>query len=256
MTGTAKWQPLTTTPSVWAQVDSSTVSLSQVNYALGLGLPINPNLQGTATYSNFQVLPYTSTGTWTSAPIDLGGIPSRAPLLSWLADVSATCTVQIQSRQSADGQAWGAWSDPYAGPHSLSLVGTPQRYVQILATLASSDPSGNSTPVLHSISLDMQDFGRAELVKKADVKILPNPVKGNSAVVQWLLSSPAKKVRLEFSGTGRPQMLVVDGPGSVGLNSYTLDCSQMANDVYFVRVRALGLDGHETDVVKKILVSR
>ncbi|HXC63050.1 MAG TPA: hypothetical protein VNZ67_01770, partial [bacterium] len=157
---------------------------------------------------------------------------------------------------SPDGQTWGVWSDPYLSPHSLPLVGTPQRYVEILATLASSDPSGNSTPVLHSISLDVQDFGRAELLEKTNVKVLPNPVKGDSAVVQWLLSSPAQHVRLEFSGPGRPQMLVVNGPGSVGLNSYSLDCSQLANDVYFVRVRALGLDGHETDVVKKILVSR
>jgi hypothetical protein len=237
-------------------LNTSTVPLSPVNYWIGLGIPAGSSLSGTATYSNFQVLPYTSTGTWTSAPIDLGGSPSRRPILSWLADVSATCTVQIQTRQSPDGQAWGVWSDPYASPHSLPLAGVAQRYVQILATLASSDPSGNSTPVLHSISLDVQDFGRPQLLEKANVKVLPNPVKGDRAVVQWLLSSPAKNVRLEFSGPGRPQMLVVNGAGSVGLNSYSLDCSQLANDVYFVRVRALGMDGSEYAVVKKILVSR
>jgi hypothetical protein len=110
--------------------------------------------------------------------------------------------------------------------------------------------------VLHSISLNVQDFGRATLLDAPNVKILPNPIMGGSAVVQWLLSSPAKNVRLEFSGPGQPSLLVVNGPGSVGLNSYTLDCSRLANDVYFVRVRALGLDGQEFDVVKKLLVSR
>ena len=232
------------------------LSLSPVNFDIGLGIPAGAPLTGTATYSNFQVLPYASSGTWTSAPIDLGGIPQRAPLLGWVADVSAMNTVQLQSRQSPDGQTWGAWSDPYAGPNNLPLVGTPQRYVQLLATLASGDPSGNSTPVLHSITLDVQDFGRPSLLDKTNVKILPNPIKGDSAVVQWLLSVPARNVRLEFSGPGQHSLLVADGPGAVGLNSYTLDCSHLANDVYFVRVRALGLDGVETDVVKKLLVSR
>jgi hypothetical protein len=255
-TGTAQWQPLTTTAGAWNFVDSSNLTLAPVNFSLCLGIPAGAPLTGTATYSNFQVLPYTSSGTWTSAPIDLGGAPSRAPLLSWVADVSPTCTVQIQSRESSDGSSWGAWSDPYASPNQLPLVGTPQRYVQLLASLASSDPSGNSTPVLHSITLDVQDFGQASLLDASNVKVLPNPIKGDSAVVQWLLSSPAKNVRLEFSGPGRPQLLVVDGPGSMGLNSYSLDCRDLANDVYFVRVRALGLDGREFDVVKKLLVSR
>jgi hypothetical protein len=255
-TGTAQWQPLTSTGGVWNIIDCSVATLSPVNFSLGLGIPAGAPLTGTATYSNFQVLPYASSGTWTSAPIDVGGTPSRPPFLSWVADVSPTCTIQIQSRQSSDGQTWGAWSDAYASAAGLPLAGAPQRYVQLFATLASSDPSGNSTPVLHSIKLDVQDFGSSNLLDSTNVKILPNPIKGDSAVVQWLLSSPARNVRLEFSGPGRPQLLVVNGPGAVGLNSYTLDCSNLANDVYFVRVRALGMDGREFDVVKKLLVSR
>ena len=227
-----------------------------MDYAIGLGAPSGSNLKGTATYSNFQVLPYASSGTWTSAPIDLGGRPQSAPILSWQADVSATCTVQIQSRQSADQSAWSEWSPAYASDHGLALLGTPQRYVQLLATLASSDPGGNSTPVLHSIQLDVKDFGRPSLLEPPNVKVLPNPVKGDSAVVQWLLSAPAKAVKLEFTGPGRRQLLLVNAPGAIGLNSYTLDCRDLANDVYFVKVRALGLDGQECAVVKKLLVSR
>lgn len=240
--------------TTWIQLTATSAVFSNVNCSVGLGSPPGSAIQGTAAYSNFQVRPFAPSGTWTSAAQDWGGIPPRLGAIHWDADVPSLCSLTFQTRSSPDGQQWSDWSAPYANGDSLSSP--PQRYIQVQAVFASSDPTGNSTPVLRSVSLEQPDFGGSSLLKAEDVKVLPNPIKSGQARVQWMLGNPARSVTLEFSGPTSRRFLVVDAPAALGLNQYSLDCSRLANDVYFVKVRAVGQDGNETDVVKKLLVSR
>ena len=253
-TYTAQWTPLTPAAGVWQLITTTTLALSPVDYVIGLGSPPGATGSGSATYSNFQVLPYVSQGTWLSAPLDWGGTPQQAGSIHWDATVPALTALQIQTRSSADGVAWSAFSPPCVNGDPTTHA--PARYVQVLATLSASDPSGNSTPVLHRLQLDQPELGGGPLLKPADVRILPNPVKSDHAHIQWLLSVPARAVALEFSGPGRRNLLQVQGGASAGLNSYDLDCSRLANDVYFLRLRAVGFDGVECDSVKKLVLSR
>ena len=253
-TATAQWTPLTNTPGTWNLITSTSFALSPADYVIGLGVPLGVTNSGSATFSNFQVRPYASQGTWLSAPLDWGGTPQRAGTLAWQADVPAFTSLQLQTRSSADGVAWSPFSAPCA--NGGATAHPPARYVQVLATLSSTDPSGNSTPVLHALTLAQPELGNGPLLAPADVKILPNPVKTNTAHIQWLLSVPAKAVRLEFSGPGRRALLQVDAGTQPGLNTYDLDCSRLANDVYFLNLRALGFDGVECDAVKKLVLSR
>ena len=253
-TSTAQWVPLTSTPGVWTLLTTTSLTLSSVDYVIGLGAPPGTVTSGSAQYSNFQVRPYVSQGTWLSAPLDWGGTPQRAGSIRWDAMVPPMTSLQIQTRSSADGQTWSPFSAPCA--NAAASTHPCARYVQVLATLASTDPNGNSTPVLHSLTLEQPELGGATLLDPASVKILPNPVKDRWAHVQWLLGAPAKAVALEFSGPGRRHLLQVAGGTLAGLNSYDLDCGRLANDVYFLRLRALGSDGVEVDAVKKLVLSR
>jgi hypothetical protein len=255
-TWTASWVPLTPNANTWIQITQTTMTLSPVNYSVGLGSIAPGYVQGTAQYSNFQIRPYASSGIWQSQSLDRGGVPSTSGTISWVADTPSLTGLQIQTQTSADGTTWSGWSNPYGNASGSAITSPMQRYIEILATLSSADPSGNATPVLHSITVNQPEFGTGTLLNKSDFKITPNPVKGNTITLTYLLSAQASSVRMEFTGGDNRRFLDVQGPTAQGQNTYTIDASQMANDVYLVKVTATDLNGSSTVFVKKIVLSR
>lgn len=229
--------------------------MSPINYSVGLGAIVpDGSFGGTAEYQYFNARPYAASGTWESAVLDRGGVPSQPGTISWDASMPLGASVAIRTRTSQDKALWSEWTYPYSNA-SGSLVTSPLgRYIRIQATL--NIGSSGDTPVLHSISVKQPDFD-GDFMKSDAVKVVPNPARGTVVNLQYVLTSAASAVRLEFRGPAGKLLLEDEGPKALGLNTYTLDSSLLANGVYYAKVRAKPMGaGEEVNVIKKFAVLR
>jgi hypothetical protein len=103
-----------------------------------------------------QVSPtYLPSGTYTSCTLDAGA--GRAwQTIAWDATTPANTTLTIQTRTSADGSTWQAWSAVSA---SGSAISQPDRYVQYQLLLATGDTQ--VSPLVNSVTLNFGPSGSA-----------------------------------------------------------------------------------------------
>jgi len=221
--------------------------LSPVNYSVGLGA-IDPAYGGLAEYRNFQVRPYAPSGTWTSAPLDLGGTPLKPGRVDWSASIPSGTGLQIQCASSPDNATWSAFS---ASLPSGSTFSAPlARYVKFQASLQ-ADAAGANSPSLSSITLTQDDLS-GELLQAANVKITPNPARGDKVLLRYGLTQAAQKVSIEvYSPSGR--LLWTDNNGStqIGQDQWMLNASSLASGSYLVRVLAWAQAGGQPQIVTK-----
>jgi hypothetical protein len=231
------------------------MTLSPVNYAVGLGAIVPDGEHGgQANYYDFQARPYFSQGSWTSAPLDRGGVPQQAGAITWQHSSPAGTSIQIETRASSDGQNWGPWSGPYPQAGGSAVAGQPLRWIQVKATL-NSDNAGQNSPVLHSIQISQPDF-EGSAFGGSQLKILPNPVRGPDLVIEYLLPLRAGRVDLELSSLASQVLWKGEGPIERGKNQLKLDARELANGVYLLRTTVTGYDGSRQQVVKKVVVLR
>ncbi len=116
------------------------------------------------------------------------------------------------------------------------------------------DAAGNTGPVSHyGIRVDYN----GGLVTEAYVKALPNPVRSDSARLEYELAASATEVMLEFMNSAGEVVKRVDGPREIGKNHYLWDVSGLSNGTYLFRVKAKSAeDGKLYVVTKKISVLR
>jgi hypothetical protein len=93
-----------------------------------------------------RMTPYTTSGTYTSKVYD-AGVPVTWDSASW----TATGTVSVSVRTSADGITWGAWVPLTAsGPLPASLASVQARYAQYQLSLTGTT---TATPAVNGIVL-------------------------------------------------------------------------------------------------------
>jgi hypothetical protein len=116
------------------------------------------------------------------------------------------------------------------------------------------DLAGNTGPVSHyGIRIDFN----GALLAQDYVKALPNPVRSDTAHLEYELAAPATEVYLEFMNSQGELLKTVDGSRIVGKNYYNWDVSGLANGVYLFRVKAKSSeDGKAFSVVRKVAVIR
>jgi hypothetical protein len=116
------------------------------------------------------------------------------------------------------------------------------------------DLAGNTGPASHyGIRIDFN----GALLSQDYVKALPNPVRSDSARLEYELAAPATEVYLEFMNSQGELLKTVDGSRIVGKNYYNWDVSGLANGVYLFRVKAKSSeDGKAYSVVRKVAVIR
>jgi len=91
---------------------------------------------------------YQSTGTWTSAPLDLTYVDSWTSLTSSVA-TPGDSSLTFQTRSSSDQITWSSWETVTGGV----ISSTPNKYLQIKANFASSSDY-SQTPILYSVSVN------------------------------------------------------------------------------------------------------
>lgn len=90
---------------------------------------------------------YPSSGTWTSAPLDLSYVSSWSSL-SVNSSTPSDSSITLETRSSSDLLNWSSWQTVSGG----TIASTAQRYLQIRATLnASTDRT--QTPVINDITV-------------------------------------------------------------------------------------------------------
>jgi hypothetical protein len=128
---------------------------------------------------------------------------------------------------------------------------------------------GNGTYYLHARAVDRAgnlgaishygikvDFNGA-LLSEGFVKTMPNPVRLDTAKIEYDLAAPASNVTLEFLSANGTMLSQADGGVARGKNHYLWDVSHVANGVYFCRIKANGAeDGKIYTVIKKIAIVR
>jgi hypothetical protein len=116
------------------------------------------------------------------------------------------------------------------------------------------DMAGNQGPVSHyGIRIDFN----GSLLSQDYVKATPNPVRGNTAKLEYELAAPAVEVVLEFMNSQGELLKSVEGGRIVGKNYYNWDIGNLANGVYLFRVKAKSSeDGKAYQVVRKVAVVR
>jgi hypothetical protein len=116
------------------------------------------------------------------------------------------------------------------------------------------DKAGNAGPVSHyGIRIDFN----GELLSQDYVKALPNPVRSDTAQLEYELAAPATDVSLEFLNSQGELLKSVEGSRNVGKNRYAWDLGGLANGVYLFRVKARSAeDGKTYTVVRKVAVIR
>ena len=116
------------------------------------------------------------------------------------------------------------------------------------------DLAGNTGPVSHyGIRIDFN----GALLSPDYVKALPNPVRGNTAKLEYELAAPATQVSLDFLNSQGDLLKTEDGSRTVGKNYYNWDVSGLANGIYLFRVKATSSeDGKSYSVVRKVAVLR
>lgn len=116
------------------------------------------------------------------------------------------------------------------------------------------DLAGNTGPVSHyGIRIDFN----GALLSPDYVKALPNPVRSNTAKLEYELAAPATQVTLEFLNSQGELLKTEDGSRIVGKNYYSWDVSGLANGIYLFRVKATSSeDGKAYNVVRKVAVLR
>ncbi len=230
-----------------------TINLGEVNYSVGLGMPFPTGISNNrADYSNFQVRPYVSEGTWTSAPIDLGGVPSVPAQIAWDGETPAGSSISLQTASSGDGLTWSAWSLASSSRSNQAVSSPSQRYLKVKVTMKPSSDLQTS-PTLHSISIEQTDFV-GELLPLAKAKAVPNPTKGGVIHFEYLLADSAKAAKVYLSGPNGEILEEIEAGASLGVNQVDIDSSKLAQGVYFVRVLVTDKNGSEHSVVKKVVV--
>lgn len=116
------------------------------------------------------------------------------------------------------------------------------------------DLAGNAGPVSHyGIRVDFN----GALLSADYVKALPNPVRSDTAKLEYELAAPATEVTLEFLNSQGELLKTVEGGRTVGKNYYAWNLGGLANGVYLFRVKARSAeDGKWTTVVRKVAVIR
>jgi hypothetical protein len=116
------------------------------------------------------------------------------------------------------------------------------------------DLAGNLGPVTHyGIRIDYN----GDLLSLEHVKVLPNPVRGDTARLVYELAAPATEVKLEFRNSQGELLKSMDGGRAVGANEVRWDVSSLANGVYFFSVSARSADdGRRFKVTRKLAVLR
>jgi hypothetical protein len=148
---------------------------------------------------------------------------------------------------------------PTGDPGSAINAGPDLRYSSIdngtwYLHARAIDKAGNAGPVSHyGIRVDFN----GELISQDYVKALPNPVRGNTAHLEYELAANATEVSLEFLNSQGEVMKTVDGARNLGKNYYDWDLGSLANGVYLFRVKARSAeDGKSYTVVRKVAVIR
>lgn len=116
------------------------------------------------------------------------------------------------------------------------------------------DFAGNTGPVSHyGIRVDFS----GALISEAYVKALPNPVRTNTAKLEYELAAPATEVILEFTSGNGDIVRSAEGGRTVGRNVQVWDVGDLPNGTYFFRVKAKSAeDGKAYLVNKKVALLR
>jgi hypothetical protein len=141
----------------------------------------------------------------------------------------------------------------------LNVIGSEVRYADLAngtyyLHAQAVDQAGNKGPVEeYGIKVDFT----GELLSEAFVKAVPNPVRTDTAHIEYELAARTTDVRLEFINSKGDQVHSVSGTRQVGKNYYEWNVSGLANGVYFLKITAKALDDGKTHTaIKKVAVLR
>ncbi len=88
-------------------------------------------------------------------------------------------------------------------------------------------------------------------MQAANVKITPNPARGDKVFLRYGLSQAAQKVSMEvYSPAGR-LLWTENGPTQIGQNLWTLNAGNLASGSYLVRVLAWPESGGQPQIITK-----
>lgn len=91
------------------------------------------------------------------------------------------------------------------------------------------------------------------ILNKDRAKIYPNPTKGKFKI--WYeLSGEAERVRIMIKDSSGRTIKEVEGGKEAGVNEKEEEINNLANGVYFVKMRVYRKDGKEDVVVKKLVI--
>ncbi len=116
--------------------------------------------------------------------------------------------------------------------------------LQICYNPPTSTPTNMPTPI------------PSTLIQESNVHTVPDPIKGNTGVIQYYLAGQAQSASIEiFTSNGR-SIWTKPAPTNAGTNQFFFGVSGLANGAYLYRIRVKDLSGKETTVIKKLAIVR
>jgi hypothetical protein len=141
----------------------------------------------------------TSPGTFISSRIDLG-VTQAFDTLTWGATTPAGTGVSLQTRTSADGTTWSAWSAPIASSGG-AITSAAARYFQYQATLTSTGPT--LTPSVESVTVNYHSASGDSTPPV--ISAIQASADNTSALITWT-TDEASTSRVDYgTGTGYGQ---------------------------------------------------
>jgi len=189
----------------------------------------------------YEVSPdYAASGTWTSEPLD-AKFSAQFGALAWAAEMPAGTALKVRARsgnsQTPD-ETWSAWSAPQLDPRTAAAAVPTARFVQLEATLATTDPQ--QTPVLRTLSLRYRTRNQAPQITKFEVPNLAEmdgKTKQEKLKLTWTASDPNDD-ELRSKLTYRKH----DWPAAITLvestkdSEYTWDLTTVPEGRYFLQL--------------------
>lgn len=176
-------------------------------------------------------------GEWTSEVLDAKQ-PARLGSVQWQGDAPEGTSLAFEARQGATAEPDDSWT-PWGPAKDGAASGTPRRYAQVRARLATKDPK--ATPTLRSVSLAYQTLNLSPEIEKIEV---PDLSAGNGSTsagkleLRWTATDPngdELQHRVQIRREGWPDWILLT-PKPLGEAKYTLDTTTLPQGRYRVRI--------------------
>ena len=97
---------------------------------------------------------------------------------------------------------------------------------------------------------------RGPILDESLVHAVPHPITGRSATIRYELRAPANALITEILDEKGRVVTALVASTSAGRNTMTWDTSNVANGLYFLRMKVTRQDGKENTVIKKLAVTK